>query len=157
MKRDGGLSGIYTVAVAGLFLAGFFLTVVFGAQTYRGIVAGQAKNNQARALLSYISTCVRQNDRAGAVSVQEKDGRQVLVIADGYGYALRIYPYEGCLLEDYGELEGDLFPAGAQTIGETEEFRVEELGNDTYAVVTDAGRVLFSVRSGERAEVAADD
>lgn len=158
MKRNGGLSGIYTVVVAALFLAGFFLTVIFGAQTYRGIVAGQTRNNQARALLSYISTCARLNDTAGAVSVQEKDGRQVLVIADGNsGYALRIYQYEGCLIEDYGDPEEDLFPAGGQTIGETEVFRVEELGNDTYAVVTDAGRVLFGLRSKETAEVAADD
>ena len=101
MKRDGGLSGIYTMVVAGLFLAGFFLTVVFGAQTYRQIVAGQTRNNQARVLLSYISTCVRLNDTPGAVSVLEEEGRPVLSIADGdTGFALRIYQEGDRLVED---------------------------------------------------------
>lgn len=158
MKRNGGLSGIYTMAVAGIFLAGFFLMVIFGAQTYRNIVAEQTGNNQERALLSYISTCVRMNDTEGAVSVAEEAGEPVLVIRDGEsGYALRIYRHGDCLVEDYGQVDGDLSPDMAQVIGETREFRVEELGNDTYAVITDAGRVLFGLRSKTEKEVAADD
>lgn len=142
MRREGSLSGIQTMAVAGVFLAGFFLTVIFGAQTYREIADGQNRNNEARALLSYISTCVRMNDTAGAVSVSQVEGEPVLVIADGQsGYAIRIYRYGDSLVEDYGEAAGALYPDMAQVIGETEEFRIEELGGQTYAVITDAGRV----------------
>ncbi len=156
MRRESSLSGIYTMAVAGVFLAGFFLTVIFGAQTYREIADGQNRNNEARALLSYISTCVRMNDTAGAVSVSQVEGEPVLVIADGQsGYAIRIYRYGDSLVEDYGEAAGALYPDMAQVIGETEEFRIEELGGQTYAVITDAGRVLFGLRSEKG--VAADD
>lgn len=156
MRRSGGLSGIYTMAVAGVFLAGFFLTVVFGAQTYREIAEGQSRNNESRALLSYISTCVRMNDTPGAVRVSREEGEPVLVIADGQsGYAIRIYRYGDSLVEDYGEADGALYPDMAQVIGETEEFRIEELENGAYAVVTDAGRVLFGLRSEKG--VAADD
>ena len=156
MRREGSLSGIQTMAVAGVFLAGFFLTVIFGAQTYREIADGQNRNNEARALLSYISTCVRMNDTAGAVSVSQVEGEPVLVIADGQsGYAIRIYRYGDSLVEDYGEAAGALYPDMAQVIGETEEFRIEELGDQTYAVITDAGRVLFGLRSEKG--VAADD
>lgn len=156
MRRSGGLAGIYTMAVAGVFLAGFFLTVVFGAQTYREIAEGQSRNNEARALLSYISTCVRMNDTPGAVRVPREEGEPVLVIADGQsGYAIRIYRYGDSLVEDYGEADGALYPDMAQVIGETEEFRIEELENGAYAVVTDAGRVLFGLRSEKG--VAADD
>ena len=144
------------MAVAGVFLAGFFLTVVFGAQTYREIAEGQSRNNEARALLSYISTCVRMNDTPGAVRVSREEGEPVLVIADGQsGYAIRIYRYGDSLVEDYGEADGALYPDLAQVIGETEEFRIEELENGAYAVVTDAGRVLFGLRSEKG--VAADD
>lgn len=150
------MSGIYTMAVAGVFLAGFFLTVVFGAQTYREIAEGQSRNNEARALLSYISTCVRMNDTPGAVRVSREEGEPVLVIADGQsGYAIRIYRYGDSLVEDYGEADGALYPDMAQVIGETEEFRIEELENGAYAVVTDAGRVLFGLRSEKG--VAAND
>lgn len=139
-----------------MFLAGFFLTVVFGAQTYREIAEGQSRNNEARALLSYISTCVRMNDTPGAVRVSREEGEPVLVIADGQsGYAIRIYRYGDSLVEDYGEADGALYPDMAQVIGETEEFRIEELENGAYAVVTDAGRVLFGLRSEKG--VAADD
>lgn len=156
MRREGSLSGIQTMAVAGVFLAGFFLTVIFGAQTYREIADGQNRNNEARALLSYISTCVRMNDTAGAVSVSQVEGEPVLVIADGQsGYAIRIYRYGDSLVEDYGEAAGALYPDMAQVIGETEEFRIEELGGQTYAIITDAGRVLFGLRSEKG--VAADD
>ena len=156
MRREGSLSGIQTMAVAGVFLAGFFLTVIFGAQTYREIADGQNRNNEARALLSYISTCVRMNDTAGAVSVSQVEGEPVLVIADGQsGYAIRIYRYGDSLGEDYGEAAGALYPDMAQVIGETEEFRIEELGGQTYAISTAAGRVLFGLRSEKG--VAADD
>lgn len=156
MRRESSLSGIYTMAVAGVFLAGFFLTVIFGAQTYREIADGQNRNNEARALLSYISTCVRMNDTAGAVSVSQVEGEPVLVIADGQsGYAIRIYRYGDSLVEDYGEAAGALYPDMAQVIGETEEFRIEELGDQTYAIITYAGRVLFGLRSEKG--VAADD
>ena len=156
MRREGSLSGIQTMAVAGVFLAGFFLTVIFGAQTYREIADGQNRNNEARALLSYISTCVRMNDTAGAVSVSQVEGEPVLVIADGQsGYAIRIYRYGDSLVEDYGEAAGALYPDMAQVLGETEEFRIEELGGQTYAIITDAGRVLFGLRSEKG--VAADD
>ena len=139
-----------------MFLAGFFLTVVFGAQTYREIAEGQSRNNEARALLSYIYTCVRMNDTPGAVRVSREEGEPVLVIADGQsGYAIRIYRYGDSLVEDYGEADGALYPDMAQVIGETEEFRIEELENGAYAVVTDAGRVLFGLRSEKG--VAADD
>ena len=150
------MAGIYTMAVAGVFLAGFFLTVVFGAQTYREIAEGQSRNNEARALLSYISTCVRMNDTPGAVRVSREEGEPVLVIADGQsGYAIRIYRYGDSLVEDYGEADGALYPDMAQVIGETEEFRSEGLEDCAYAVVTDAGRVLFGLRSEKG--VAADD
>lgn len=156
MKRDGSWSGIFAMAVAGIFLAGFFLVVIFGAQTYRDIVNRQTGNNEARALLSYISTCVRMNDGENAVSVSEVDGEPVLVIADGSGdYALRIYRHGDSLVEDYGEREGALYPDMAQVIGKTEEFRVEDLGHNAYAVVTDAGRVVFGVRCDKG--VSADD
>lgn len=149
-KNNGSPVAFYTMCIAGLFLAGFFLLVVFGAQIYRGTVEGQTQNNRTRALLSYLSACVRANDAKGAVTVGDFDGEPVLIIADGEsGYGLRIYRYEDCLVEDYGRIGESLNPAQAQTIGETKRFEVREVAEDTYFVVTDAGSVLLNVRSGE--------
>ncbi len=157
--RGGSKVGFYTMGVACLFLTVFFLTVVFGAQTYRKIVAGQTGNNETRALLSYLTTCMKANDTEGAVRIYQEEGISVLSIADGSsGYGLRIYQYEGSLLEDYGKLDSALNPAAAQVIGETEVFRAEEVAPDTYAVTTDEGKVLFRSRcGGSTTEVAADE
>lgn len=162
MKKSAGSPvGFYAMGVACLFLAAFLLTVIFGARTYRGIVAGQAEHNEARAILSYLSTCARSLDREGAVAVYEEDGMTVLSIADrGSGYGLRIYLHEGSLVEEYGQLGTALVPESAQVIGHSSLFQVEETGERTYAVTTDGGRVFFHSRCGEtigRVEAGADE
>lgn len=139
-----------TMGIAGFFLAGFFLLVIFGAQTYQGIVRGQTWNSHTRGLLGYLATCARANDSWGSVEVLDAGGRQVLVIADGdTGYAFRIYQYQGALVEDYGLLGSETNPSLAMVVGETEIFHVEEWANGIYAVTTDAGVVLFHARSGD--------
>lgn len=153
--------GFFAIAVAGLFLAGFFLAVVFGAQTYRDIVMNQTENNQSRALLSYLTTCAKANDIEGAVEIVYEHDMPVLTITgDDTGYCLRIYQHDGCLVEDYGRADSGLNPSAAQIIGETESFQVEEVAENTYFVTTDAGRVLFHVRSVvavKKAEAVVDD
>ena len=142
--------GFYTIGVAALFLAGFFLLVVFGAQSYRNTVAGQNGNMQSRALLSYLSTTVKACDAAGAVSLTEDpEVGRVLVLADGSsGYAVRIYHRDGILLEDYAAADTPLRPEEAQRIGETRQFEAEKLSGDVLKLKTDAGSVLLHLRSG---------
>ena len=143
--------GLYTIGIAALFLAGFFLLVVFGAQSYRNTVAGQNDNMHSRALLSYLSTTVKAYDAADAVSLPEDPelGR-VLVLADGNsGYALRIYHRDGMLLEDYAAVDAALRPEEAQTLGETSHFDAAKLPGNLLRLETDAGSVLVHLRSGE--------
>ena len=147
MEHDRNLPmALYTMGIACLFLAGFFLLVILGAGTYRSTVEGQQENNRTRALLSYISTCARTGGGAWAVDIVEAEGTQVLEIADGSsGYCFRIYSHEGCLLEEYGKAGTEIDPSLAMEIERTELFLVERLAEDVYAVTTDAGRVLFSM------------
>ena len=143
--------GLYTVGIAALFLAGFFLLVVFGAQSYRKTVAGQNRNMQNRALLSYLSTTVKAYDAEGAVQLREDPevGRMLVLLDGSSGYALRIYRQNGLLLEDYAEAEAELRPEDAQRIGETARFSLERTGSASLKIDTDAGSVLLHLRSGE--------
>lgn len=151
-KTDRSPLGLYMIGIAALFLAGFFLLVVFGAQSYRNAVSGQTGNMHTRALLSYLSTCVKANDEADGVSVTESEDGQVLVVADGTtGYALRIYRHDGALLEDYAKIDAPLAPDAAQVIGATEVFEAE-LEDDLLYVTTDAGHVMLRLRSEGGAE-----
>lgn len=158
-KYSGSLVTFYTMGIAVLFLAGFFLLVVFGAKTYRSVAGGQEQNNQSRALLSYLPTRVKAVD--GRVEIQEGiqgDGSPMLVVTDeASGYAVRIYLDHGSLLEDYGLVDAKPDPSMAQEIGKTEIFQVEELSEGIYAVTTDAGRALFHVRGQDTAEGMTDE
>ena len=151
MKRnDSSGLGLFTVAIAALFLAGFLLLVVLGARSYRNTVALQDGNMHTRALLSYLATCVRANDTAGSLETRESENGPVLVVADGSsGYALRLYRWEGNLVEDYARKDAELLPEDAQVIGPTETFEISELENGLLSVTTDAGRVLLHTRCGE--------
>ncbi len=144
--------GLYMIGIAVLFLAGFLLLVIFGAQSYRGAVTGQSSNMRARALLAYFYTVVRDNDTKDAVTIDNSTYGPVLVIADGdSGYALRLYRFEtengSELMEDFAAIDDELMPESAQTIGQTDIFEVEKLEDGLLAVRTDAGRVLLHVRS----------
>jgi len=142
--------GFYTVGIVGLFLAGFFLLVILGAGSYRGTVTAQSGNMEQRALLAYVATAVKSHDTAGAVRAEDGAYGQTLVIADGdSGYALRIYRYEGQLVEEFAAETAPLSPADAQAIAPTEVFRIEGPTGGRLAVETDAGRVVVQLRSAE--------
>lgn len=150
-QRSGSPLGLYTIGIAALFLAGFLLLVVFGAQSYRNTVTDQDGNMRSRALLSYLSTTLHAYDGADAVSRADSDYGPVLVVADGgTGYALRIYRYEGHLVEDYARRDAELLPEEAQVIGDTERFDFLREG-DLLTVTTDAGQVLYHIRGEEAA------
>ena len=136
-------------AIAALFLAGFFLLVVFGAQSYRSTVGGQNRNMQSRALLSYLSTTVKGYDAEGAVGIDEDaEVGKVLILREGRsGYALRIYRADGMLVEDYARTDAGLRPEDAQVIGETAVFDPVLTADGLLTVSCDAGKVLLHLRS----------
>lgn len=145
--------GLMMIGIAALFLAGFFLLVVFGAQNYRGTVAERSGNMDDRALLAYLSTVAKANDRENSLALQ-KDAvyGDVLIIADGEsGFAVRLYHADGALFEDYSRLDAPLSLESAQRIADTDRFEVFEDGG-LISVYTDAGRVLIHQRSGEGQE-----
>ena len=151
-QRKGSPLGLYTIGIAALFLAGFLLLVVFGARSYQSTVTGQNENMKSRSLLSYLATTVHGYDTGDAVTVEDSEHGPLLVIADGNtGYALRIYRYEGALVEDYAVQTAPLAPERAQVIGSTDIFEIEQLSDSLFRIATDEGSVLLHIRSkGEK-------
>lgn len=150
-EREGSPIGFYILGICALFLAGFLLLVIMGANAYRNSVAGQEKNNQIRGLLSYVSAIIRANDAQDSVYVLEQDspeGAQVLIVADGSGYASRVYCHDGYLVEDYGALEAAYDPENAMKIGRTTTFQVDVFQEEgALLVTTDEGQIRLRLRS----------
>lgn len=148
MNRDKSSPlGLYTIGIAALFLLGFLLLVVFGAQVYSDAVTGQDDNNRTRALRSYLVTCT-QSASAEDVSVRDGAEGSVLTIRDqGTDYGLQIFLSGGTLMERYGRLDAQPDPEDAQPIAETAVFDIEQVEDGVYAVDTDAGRTLLRAGS----------
>lgn len=150
--RGGSPLGLYTMGIAALFLAVFLALVMFGAQTFRDVAASQEENNNTRALLSYLSTCVKGNDSSGHISVLESEYGPLLMLGSESGYALYIYQYNGQLLEEYRAAGNPLNPENANILGGTSTFLVETPALNTLRITTDEGNVLLYLRSGEGQE-----
>ncbi|MBQ7599549.1 MAG: DUF4860 domain-containing protein [Clostridia bacterium] len=153
MKRsDRSPLGLYTIAIAALFLAGFFVLVLFGALTYRNTVEIRSRNYGTRGLSSYISTSIKGNDTKDGVSVEDSEHGQVLVLTQkgsgGAEYAVRIYRYGGSLVEDFAKAGAPLSPENAQIIGGCEIFTVKKISESLLEITTDAGSVTVNLRSG---------
>lgn len=142
-----GKTGLFTIVVAALFLAGFLTLVIFGAKTYKYAVENQKASNELRAQLSYISTVVKSFDTEGAVNVLDTEYGQALSVSDGTGFSVKIYSYGGKLLEEYTEEGAELSPDNAEKIGNTEKFEIIEDGSGTLIINTDAGELRLSPRS----------
>ena len=140
--------GLYTTGIAALFLAVFLLLVLFGARTYQGAAARQAENNEARAMLSYLSTCVKSGDSAGNIVVEHGAFGPVLTVGEATGYALHIYQYEGQLLEEYSAAGSSLRPDNATVLGQTETFSLESESDHLLRITTDEGAVLLYLKCG---------
>lgn len=153
MKKNNASVMFSTLAAEGLFLLGFLLLAMFGAGIYRGTAEVQETNGRNRLLLSYFTTCAKNADTEGAVTLYEDTAGQVLSFADtGSGYAVRVYQQGGKLLEDYALAGSPLSPGSATVIGETDIFRVDRVGKRVFSVTTDAGMVTFTLRAGAEYE-----
>ena len=138
----------FTIAIVGLFLAGFFLLVVFGARSYGQTAGMQSDHMEMRALTAYIATSVAESDEADSVRITDGPEGPVLVIADGNtGYGKRIWQREGHLVEDYAEISEGLSGDQANVIAETSVFEVERPAADRLSGTTDEGRTLITLRS----------
>ena len=138
----------YTIAIVALFLAGFFLLVVFGAKSYSNTAAMQSEHMEMRALSAYIATSVKDSDAEGAVTIADGPEGPALVIADGdTGYAKRIFLSGGELMEDYALMEDEIDPEEANPIAETKVFEVSQPAANLLLVNTDEGTTRITLRS----------
>ena len=148
MRRSDSPLGLYTIGIAAVFLAGFFLLVVLGARGYRTTVLGQTGNNDSRALLSYLATAVCAADERGTVRIVQSAAGTELCLDDGdTGFTRRIYLADGMLREEYAPVDAARGETEAYPIGPTARFDVETPDGATLRIFTDAGEVLLHLRS----------
>jgi len=146
------LFGVFAVCILGVLLT--------GADAYRRLAERDRESYDARTAAQYLTTKVRQADRAGGVKVRTFEGCPALVLPekiDGTAYETRIYHHDGYIRELFAEAEGDflpedgekVLPAGGLLIYEEEpglQIRILDAAGEQWQ------ELRLHLRSGEGAE-----
>lgn len=145
MRRDSrSMVGFYTIGIVALFLAGFMMLLVYGANTYRDTVRNQNMNNESRSVLAWLQSSVQSHGEADIRVEQDEEFGTVLVIPErGTDYGQRIYQYEEELVNDYSRLDRELRPEAAQVLGPARVFEIQEEEGGLIRIRTEAGEVLM--------------
>lgn len=138
-KEKKSVGVILSTVTMAIMIAVILVLVIFSASGYQRSVDSEDYNSNTRALLSYVITCVRDNN-AAEIAVEEMAGSDGLVIRDREtGSEQRLYMYDGKLLEENTVTGMPPVPEDAILIGETEIFRVRFVEEGLLEVRTDAG------------------
>lgn len=134
------VDGIFTFALISIFAILALLIVVIGTKVYKDIVETSQINNEVRSSLSYVSNKVRSNDGEGTITIDTKDGMDVLRIGheyDGEPYETIIYFYEGAIYEYFGTSIMDFSPSYGEKIIEVSDFSMRGEKGILYFKITD--------------------
>lgn len=106
LRRDGGTGSLFSMVLFLVYLLCSIFTILIGSRVYMNIRGRSESAFYSDTALSYISNKIRQSDRAGAVSVENKNGVSVLVLSSKYNdvsYETWIYTEGGYLRELFSE------------------------------------------------------
>ena len=109
----------------GIFAVFSTLLVLLSAQMYRSVVDHTGELSEQRILNSYILNVIKGNDMADAVSVEMREGIEVLVFGvdvDDERYETLIYCYEGKLRELFSTAAQEFEPEYGEMICDMQAF-----------------------------------
>jgi len=154
--RDTGTgSHVAAVALFAIVILVVLFLVIFGSSVYRSAVAHSAADDSLRATQGYIDTHIQAADAQDAISIGEGPQGSALVISeagDTATYEVRIYAYEGALVEEYARAGSSYVLANAQRITSCSSFEVSwaDEASESHRllkVTTDAGTTFIALRS----------
>lgn len=105
------LFGVFAVCILGVLLT--------GADAYRRLAERDRESYDARTAAQYLTTKVRQADRAGGVKVRSFEGCPALIFPEeinGQTYETRIYHHDGYIRELFAAADGDFLPEDGEKV-----------------------------------------
>jgi hypothetical protein len=151
------IDGLVVLLLFGVFAACVLSVLLLGADAYKKLTERDQLSYDQRTAIQYLATKVRQADRAGAVTVEDFQGVDALVLRedlDGEVYLTRVYCYDGYLRELSSAADADLSPADGEQVLAADSLLVEEQGNALRLQMETDGswqQEILALRSGEGA------
>ncbi|MHC1724016.1 MAG: DUF4860 domain-containing protein [Aminipila sp.] len=138
---------LFSLGISALF------TILFGARIYENIGDRMNENFSSTTALSYISNKVKQNDKAGMISVENLEGVQTLKLVEVYDeevYNTLIYCRDGKLKELYCKADSGLTLDDGIDIMELQGMSFEMIDQNLLKIQTlgdNTNYILLSLRS----------
>lgn len=131
-----GLMALLVFAVFAVCVLGVLLT---GAGVYKRLVGSGAEDYSRRTAAQYVTTRVRQADRAGSVGLEDFGGQDALVLREKIGgsmYLTRVYCFDGWIRELFTTESGDFSPEDGEKVLEAEGLSFAMEGSSLLAQIT---------------------
>ncbi|MBR2259200.1 MAG: DUF4860 domain-containing protein [Blautia sp.] len=127
-SNDHTISNIFVFILLSMFAVFSMIVVMLGVRAYKSTRTRYETSSEYRLLSSYLRSMIRAEDGFAGVSVEEKDGQQILVLREDYGTTVcltRIYTWDGYLREWFSREENEFRPEEGEKICRAEELRAE--------------------------------
>ncbi|MBR2383032.1 MAG: DUF4860 domain-containing protein [Anaerotignum sp.] len=113
------MGSLLALMVFGVFAACLLFLLLTGADVYQKMRERDTATYESRTAVQYMTTRVRQADRAESITAEMFDGLDALVLLEeieGETYKTKLYCYDGWLTELYAAACSDLSPADGEKI-----------------------------------------
>ena len=159
MKQERGqrnMAGLVALLVFGVFAVCVMLVLLTGADAYRGLTRRDQSAYSHRTAAQYLTTRVRQADRAGRIAVGQFGGEDALLLEeeiDGVRFVTRVYYHDGAIRELFSFADETFEPRDGEEILPAQGLELELNGRMlTVSVVGADGaeqELYLHLRSGE--------
>ena len=122
---------------------------------YQSVANNQLDTNAARMQSGLLASNVHANDTMNSIGVSQGPEGRSLVLSetiDSETYEMRIYLYQGQIVQEYSVAGAEYTPARAQPLIESSTFEFEQHGN-LLVIRTDQGATNIALRSYQGGEM----
>ena len=150
-ETAGRSTRIFTVALLAVFFVVLMTGLAAGVAMYQAVANNQIDTNRARMQAGLLASNIHANDSANAIGTGEGPEGRALVLSDtvdGDTYEMRIYLYQGQIVQEYSVSGSNYTPGRAQPLIESSTFDFEQYGN-LLIIRTDQGATNIALRSNQ--------
>lgn len=149
-QKKGRNSRVFTVVLLAVFFIVLMAGLAVGVAMYQAVANNQLETNAARMQAGLLASNVHVNDVANAVGTGNGPEGRALVLSeragDGGAYEMRIYLYEGNVVQEYSLAGAAYTPERAQPLISSSSFDFALHGN-LLVIFTDQGATNITLRS----------
>lgn len=148
-ENRGRATRVFTVALLAVFFIVLMTGLAAGVSMYQAVANNQIDTNRARMQAGLLASNVHANDAFNAIGTNQGPEGRALILSetvDSETYEMRIYLYQGNIVQEYSLAGSEFTPARAQPLIESSTFDFEQHGN-LLIIKTDQGATNVALRS----------